>query len=360
MNSFQPLRTRRVPFSPTHTPTSSFLRPSRPLAAISTTTSVSTSPVIQAQQETAASTAYPGHSFENIPLFPAEKKNQTGLPDSLKTGIEHLSGISMNDVNVHYNSSRPAAVQALAYTRGTTIHVGPGQERYLPHEAWHVVQQKQGRVKQTTQTMGVAINDDAELEHEASLMGEKATRITSHISPLQRIQERPHRAIGVIQCGKMTTKAIKKSENSKYKDTTKYDGQIYAIFQNKSSTADDATDPVTYVGQTIQKDVGDRFIQHTREDSDRPWYIGPPYNADYSSEDDAHWPYYPRELFKIKQQTLLEISASEEYYYEEYGGLTGKLYNKIQPLKKSTFLKYKDELGVYKGKGFPPGWAPKQ
>lgn len=35
------------------------------------------------------------------------------------------------------------------YSQGTDIHIGPGQEKHLPHEAWHVVQQKQGRVKPT-------------------------------------------------------------------------------------------------------------------------------------------------------------------------------------------------------------------
>jgi len=33
--------------------------------------------------------------------------NNTGLPDNLKSGIEHLSGISMNDVRVHNNSAQP-------------------------------------------------------------------------------------------------------------------------------------------------------------------------------------------------------------------------------------------------------------
>ncbi|MEM7041075.1 MAG: DUF4157 domain-containing protein [Bacteroidota bacterium] len=37
--------------------------------------------------------------------------------------------------------------QAHAYDQGTDIHIGPGQEKHLPHEAWHVVQQKQGRVR---------------------------------------------------------------------------------------------------------------------------------------------------------------------------------------------------------------------
>ncbi|MFX8938042.1 DUF4157 domain-containing protein, partial [Acinetobacter baumannii] len=53
--------------------------------------------------------------------------NRTGLPDQLKNGVEQLSGFSMNDVKVHYNSSKPAQMQALAYAQGTDIHVGPGQ-----------------------------------------------------------------------------------------------------------------------------------------------------------------------------------------------------------------------------------------
>jgi len=102
------------------------------------------------------------------------KENRTGLPDRLKAGAERLSGVSLDDVNVHYNSSQPAQLQALAYTQGTDIHVGPGQERHLAHEAWHVVQQKQGRVLPTLQAKGMAINDDPALEREADVMGERA------------------------------------------------------------------------------------------------------------------------------------------------------------------------------------------
>ena len=108
---------------------------------------------------------------------PARQENHTGLPDGLKAGVETLSGLSLNDVQVHYNSSKPSEVQALAYTQGTEIHVGPGQEQYLAHEAWHVVQQKQGRVQPTLQAMGVAINDDKGLEREAEVMGERAQQV---------------------------------------------------------------------------------------------------------------------------------------------------------------------------------------
>ena len=106
--------------------------------------------------------------------------NRTGLPDNLKTGIESLSGISMDPVKVHYNSAQPAQLNALAYAQGSDIHVAPGQEKHLPHEAWHVVQQAQGRVKPTMQMKdGVPVNDDLGLEREADEMGNKAMQNTA-------------------------------------------------------------------------------------------------------------------------------------------------------------------------------------
>ena len=93
------------------------------------------------------------------------------LPNRLKTGVEALSGISLDSVRVHYNSPEPARVEALAYTLGTDIHIAPGQEQHLAHEAWHVVQQQQGRVRPTMQLAGTAINDDSSLEREADSMG---------------------------------------------------------------------------------------------------------------------------------------------------------------------------------------------
>ncbi len=103
------------------------------------------------------------------------QSDRNGLPNDLKSGIENLSGMSMNGVQVHYDSPKPAQLQALAYTQGKDIHVGPGQEQHLPHEAWHVVQQAQGRVQPTRQMeQGVPLNDDAGLEHEADVMGQKA------------------------------------------------------------------------------------------------------------------------------------------------------------------------------------------
>ncbi|MFN6947166.1 MAG: DUF4157 domain-containing protein, partial [Cytophagaceae bacterium] len=69
-----------------------------------------------------------------------------------------------------------------AYAQGNDIHFAPGQynpetqsgQELLGHELTHVVQQRQGRVQGTTQTKGLAVNDDTALEHEADVMGKKA------------------------------------------------------------------------------------------------------------------------------------------------------------------------------------------
>ncbi len=170
------------------------------------------SPRLAAQRKTV-------EGISNSPLTSAQLKKHTGLfgtaqlqstgqsrgsglPDNLKSGIENLSGMSMDGVKVHYNSSQPAQLNAHAYAQGTDIHVAPGQEQHLPHEAWHVVQQAQGRVKPTLQAKGVPVNDDVSLESEADQMGAKALQMrmqssfsrrdltatsTGNLKPVQRV-----------------------------------------------------------------------------------------------------------------------------------------------------------------------------
>ena len=133
---------------------------------------------------------------------PAQRKeNNTGMPDNLKVGVENLSGLAMDDVRVHYNSAKPARLRALAYTQGTNIHVGPGQEKHLGHEAWHVVQQEQGRVQPTMQTKGVAINDDSSLEREADVMGGRAAAVGQRVGHGidAEVEEVPPESKGPIQ-----------------------------------------------------------------------------------------------------------------------------------------------------------------
>ncbi|MEN2399203.1 DUF4157 domain-containing protein [Flavobacterium sp. MC2016-06] len=133
------------------------------------------------------------------------KANNTGLPENLKSGIENLSGHSMDDVKVHYNSDKPAQLNAHAYAQGTDIHIASGQEKHLPHEAWHVVQQKQGRVKPTLQMkVKVNVNDDKGLEKEADVMGAKALQLASI---------KPH-TISQKKFPKTTTNNLKSKQNT--------------------------------------------------------------------------------------------------------------------------------------------------
>jgi hypothetical protein len=121
--------------------------------------------------------------FADLAVHPP-RPNRTGLPDRLKGGIEALSGVSMDGVRVHYNSARPKQLDALATAQGREIHLAPGQAHHLPHEAWHIVQQAQGRVKPTLQAKtGEGINDDHALEREADAMGSRALDAGARVAP---------------------------------------------------------------------------------------------------------------------------------------------------------------------------------
>lgn len=203
------------------------------------------------------------------------KTNKTGLPDNLKSGIENLSGIALDDVKVHYNSSAPAQLNAHAYAQGTNIHVAPGQEKHLPHEAWHVVQQKQGRVKPTTQLKGkVNVNDDAGLEKEADVMGAKAMRHTSGTgSVTQRMQsggsDVVQRAIIVSEI--KYSSAAGKADKAKMQQVKAYLNTSLATIDNgirdikidvnERSILDPARTSLTNKDQTISIVLGVEFLK---------------------------------------------------------------------------------------------------
>lgn len=131
--------------------------------------------------------------------------NHTGMPTRLKEGIETLSGLSLDDVRVHRASSKPAALHASAYTQGSDIYLSSGAERHLPHEAWHVVQQKQGRVRANVRPRGVSVSTDGQLEREADTLGARAlTTPPSRRSPeggrwTTQLKPNPVTAGGVVQ-----------------------------------------------------------------------------------------------------------------------------------------------------------------
>jgi hypothetical protein len=157
--------------------------------------SKNTSPVSQSKNESSV------HSPLQSKEAHLSQTNLTGLPTQLKLGIESLSGISLDQVRVHYNSSQPAQLKAHAFAEGHEIHLAPGQERHLPHEAWHVVQQAQGRVRPTRQMKsGVAVNDDRGLEAEADIMGAKAMQIDAMTAQRTQLSMPSFNSRQISQC----------------------------------------------------------------------------------------------------------------------------------------------------------------
>lgn len=123
--------------------------------------------------------------------------NLTGIPTQMKLDFEQRSGLSFDDVRVHYSSEKPAQVQALAYTQGTQVYLGPGQERHLPHELGHVVQQKSGLVRPTRSANGLHINDDPALERQADHILEYGSLPSHSSGPDAVIQCAPGPGVGI-------------------------------------------------------------------------------------------------------------------------------------------------------------------
>ena len=118
---------------------------------------------VQQQQEGATSTD--GNS------------NKASLPQNLVDGFKGSTGHDLSNVDVHYNSPEPENMGALAYAQGNDIYLSPSQEQHLPHEAAHIVQQREGRVKPTGEINGQPLNDEPSLESEADAMGAQALQM---------------------------------------------------------------------------------------------------------------------------------------------------------------------------------------
>ena len=173
----QPLITRQVGISQAQQAKGFDGQPLQPIQ-----TKQGSQPLIQAAQSRIGAKQQPiqrkSWKTDDQAYSPAKQGNSNGLPHQLQSNMESMGGVDLSDVKVHRNSDKPAQLQAHAYAQGSDIHLASGQDKHLPHEAWHVVQQKQGRVQATTQLKShqnkVGINDSPALEREADVMGEKA------------------------------------------------------------------------------------------------------------------------------------------------------------------------------------------
>jgi Domain of unknown function (DUF4157) len=311
--------------------------------------SIQSSPRVQSLQRLAGE-MHP-EAPAQLEAQPAPSPNRTGLPDQLKAGVESLSGLSMDEVKVHYNSPKPAQLNALAYAQGTDIHVAPGQEKHLPHEAWHVAQQSQGRVRPTTQTKGVNINDDSSLEREADVMGAKAVTVkaagsrtlaaeVNHVKPAQL------RGVGnqtsLASFAPSGAKVVQLHKGKNELDETEDEMIIYKVIKK-------GTDKVVYVGQTEQSvGIDKRFDQHLKSGYHNNWST------------DTH------KIVKLEagSWTRFETDCCEQYWIDQLGPAdqleNGK--NQVSNKRFQEILEYQEEHGVtlFRGEGinFPKGWHP--
>ena len=132
---------------------------------------------------------------------------KTNMPNDVQSKMENSFGEDFSDVNIHKDSEQAPSLGALAYTQGNDVHFAPGQydpssqkgQELLGHELSHVVQQREGRVKPTTQGKGMPVNTDPALEKEADEQGKQAAQgkmadVKGRGSGVQREEEKIERS----------------------------------------------------------------------------------------------------------------------------------------------------------------------
>lgn len=108
------------------------------------------------------------------------KSNDAGSGNEaqIKANVSSITGTDVSNANIHYNSDKPAQLNAIAYAQGNDIHMSssPGADNHtLAHELTHNAQQQTGQVKATIQgNNGVGINNDPKLEKHADDVAAKA------------------------------------------------------------------------------------------------------------------------------------------------------------------------------------------
>lgn len=122
------------------------------------------------------------HSQPSAPSRVAE--HATGLPAPVRASMESALGADLSQVRVRTASADAVRLGAAAFTRGHEIHVAPGHWapntraglKLLGHELAHVLQQRDGSLRPTTQMGDIPVNDDAALEREADAVAAMAAR----------------------------------------------------------------------------------------------------------------------------------------------------------------------------------------
>lgn len=122
------------------------------------------------------------------------------LPSDLRRHMEATLGADFSSVRIHVGP-QAERIGAIAFTSGADIYFAPGRyqpetpagRRLLGHELAHVVQQRQGRVRNPAG--GVAIVQDAALEAEADRMGDRAASAPLQMKPARPEPQKTHKLI---------------------------------------------------------------------------------------------------------------------------------------------------------------------
>lgn len=149
-------------------------------------------------------------------------------------------------------------------------------------------------------------------------------------------------------------KAVQRYQYINSDPPSRKDAQIYGIYKNPESSNPNPK----YVGQTTIDRAGARFLEHVKEDEGTPWY------GMTITSDDSDWAYVPRQLEFLGNVTKFEVTAAEQYWFQNYGGKSSLISTSggtpNQPMLKDTFNYYKTIKNNYDAKNIQLGnsWKP--
>lgn len=118
-----------------------------------------------------------GNSLQLPQSFLGRRGAGKPLPEPVQRKMEAALGADFSDVRIHVGAEAPG-IGALAFAHGSDLYFAPGLydphtthgQRLLGHELAHVVQQRNGRVRNPFGS-GVAVVQDPALEAEADRLG---------------------------------------------------------------------------------------------------------------------------------------------------------------------------------------------
>lgn len=180
----------------------------------------------------------------------AANQSHTGpaaMPQGVQAKMEQNLSADFSDVSIHQNSSKATSLGAYAYTQGNDVHFAPGQfdpmsskgQELIGHELAHVMQQRDGKVKPTTQAKGLPVNDDEGLETEADQLGAKAAQTPFSNVVSQQAPTAQMKTAGTVQMWNPFKKKKKANAN--------VDGKTYNNPTNVSVNATHSANPTKKV-----------------------------------------------------------------------------------------------------------------